>query len=253
MCMISFLYLISTGNRTMKFKKCTHTRPDDGQISIDGTVIVENTSKNDVELVYLTYQVLNSDGVVVDGSYSEEEVFIKPGSSTELSVWSWVDVLPLGGLDDIKIQVSANLFKREFQKVGTVDFPKNNTSEVIKKKVPIGGSGEMLGVVVARKDNVDEDDGTVSLDTNITAGFKNLTDKSIRRVQFTARAYDQRDVEMAESDAYESVEPNSYTTLKTSFWDLNKDQVDNAEIRITASVFSEVATSSAESKIKLEK
>ena len=64
----------------MKITKFTYGNPDsDGDVRLDGTVVIENTSDFDVELVKISCTVLNSSGVTAGGNQSRWHTHCRDG------------------------------------------------------------------------------------------------------------------------------------------------------------------------------
>ena len=72
----------------MNITKFTYQNPDsDGDIRLEGEIVIENTADFDVELVKVSCTVLNGSGVTVGGDVTDyEDVFITPKSTEKIIV-----------------------------------------------------------------------------------------------------------------------------------------------------------------------
>ncbi len=239
----------------MKINQFTFRNPDsDGDISLEGSVLLENKTDFDAEYITISSTVLNHAGVAVGGNREEEDsAFISSKSSGEVDLrfgWDYHKDLFDGKPKNIKALIEATLYKREFMKVGTIEVPANiNTLHMLKKDVSIGGMVEIRGVSVLRKK--DDDDGNIQL--AIKAGFRNISDTYIDRVQLNARILDQREAEIESDIRYESMPSKSAWLCEPSFWGIKPGKVKNGEISLNASVFVPIGTFTSEATATLSK
>ena len=152
----------------MKITEFTFNNPDsDGDIRLEGEVLLDNKTDFDVEYVTVSCTVLNHAGVTVGGTRNEEDSeFISAKSSGEVDLnlgWSYHKDFFDGKPKKMKALVEVTMYKREFMKVGTIEIPSStNSLNMLKKDVSIGGMVEIRGVSVLRKQN--DDDGEVKLE-----------------------------------------------------------------------------------------
>ncbi len=143
----------------------------------------------------------------------------------------------------MKALVEVTMYKREFMKIGSIEVPASqNTLNMLKKDVSIGGMVEIRGISVLRKKN--DDEGDVQLE--IRAGFRNISDTYIDRAQLDARLLDQRDAEIASDMRYESLPSKSSWLCEPSFWGVKPGKIKNAEITLSASIFVPIGTFTGE-------
>ncbi len=238
----------------MKITKFTYCNPDsDGDIRLDGTLVIENTSDFDAELVKISCTVLNSSGVTAGGNVSDQEnVFITPNSSEEIDLylgWGFHKDLFEGSLDKISVLVEATTYKRDFVKVGSLEMPEVGELNMIKKNISLGGLAEIRGISALRKK--DDDEGQIELE--IKAGFRNISDTHIERAQLNTRLLDQRDAEIESSVDYNPVPSKSAYLFQPSFYGIKAGKAKNSEIKFTSSIFVPMDTFTAEATATLEK
>jgi len=237
----------------MKITKFTYGNPDsDGDVRLDGTVVIENTSDFDVELVKISCTVLNSSGVTAGGNVSDEEnVFITPNSSEEIDLylgWGFHKDLFEGSLDKISVLVEATTYKRDFVKVGSIEMPEVGELNMIKKNISLGGLAEIRGISALRRKNNEEGE----MELEIKAGFRNISDTHIERAQLTTKLIDQRDAEIETIVDYNPVPSKSAYLFQPSFWGVKPGKAKNSEIKFTSSIFVPMDTFTAEATATLE-
>ena len=146
--------------------------------------------------------------------------------------------------------VSATTYRREFIKVGAVDVPQDtNEITMLKKDISLGGVAELNGISILRLKKDDEGDTPLE----IKAGFRNISDTHIERVQLTSKLQDQRDAVIGEDIAYETLPSKSAFLAQPSFWGLKAGKLKNASVVMTASVFIPIDTYTAEASATLDK
>ena len=238
----------------MKINKFTYTKPDsDSDVRLECTAIIENDSDHDVEFVLVSNLILNSSGATISGDRTEEEgVFIDAKESGEVDVncgWGLQEALFEGKPEKTKILVSATTYRREFIKVGAVDVPQDtNEISMLKKDISLGGVAELNGVSVLRLKKDDEGDTPLE----IKAGFRNISDTHIERVQLTSKLQDQRDAVIEEDLSYSTLPSKSAFFAEPRFWGLKAGKLKNASIVMTASVFIPIDTYTAEASATLD-
>ena len=239
----------------MKITKFTHNNPDsDGDIRLEGSVLLENKTDFDVEFITVSSTVLNHAGVTVGGNKDESDSqFITAKSSGEVDLnlgWSYHKDFFDGKPKKMKALVEATMYKREFVKVGSIEVPASkNSLNMLKKDVSIGGMVEIRGVSVLRKK--DNDEGDVQLE--IRAGFRNISDTYIDRAQLNTKLMDQRDAEIDSNISYESLPSKSSWLCEPSFWNIKPGKIKNAEIVLSASIFVPIGTFTGEATATLSK
>jgi len=233
----------------MKITEFTYNNPDsDGNISLEGSVLLENKTDFDVEFVTISSTVLNHAGVTVGGNRQEEDTeFISAKDSGEVDLtfgWNYHKDLFDGKPKKMKALVEVTMYKREFMKVGPpIEVPAStNTLNMLKKDVSIGGMAEIRGISVLRKN--DDDDGNIQLE--IRAGFRNISDTYIDRAQLDARLMDQRDAEIESNISYESMPSKSSWLCEPGFWSIKPGKIKNAVIALSASIFVPIGTFTGE-------
>ena len=238
----------------MKINKFTYTKPDsDGDVRLEGSAVFENKTDFDAEYVVISTTVLNHAGVTVAGQKREEEnAFVSSKGSEEMDIdfgWNLHEDFLDGKSDKISALVTATMYKREFVKVGSIEVPANqNSLNMFKKDVSLGGMVEVRGVSVLRKK---DEDGEIKLE--IRAGFRNVSDSYIDRAQLTTKLIDQRDAEIDESLEYQSMPSKSSWIAEPSFWGVKPGKVKNAELKLSASIFVPIGTFTAEASATLHK
>lgn len=223
----------------MKITNFTYQKPDsDGFISLEASGVIENDSDHDVEYITSSYILVNEAGVTVGGSYNaQDDAFIDSKSSGDISLISWDNVHSgkiNGSGENLKAYCEATTFRREFVKVGTMDFPQKVGDLVeLKKVVSLGGVVDLMGVSAYREK--DTEDGECSVDMQV--GIKNTSDTYYSRVQVTTKLIDQRDAELADDVSYDSLEPKASKIFTPWLYSLKPGKIKNAQYNITASVF----------------
>jgi len=236
----------------MKITKFTYENPDsDGDIRLEGKVVIENITDFDVELVKISCTVLNSSGVTVGGDVSDfEDVFITPKSTEDLDLnlgWSYHKDVFEDKLDKMTVLVTATSYKRDFVKIGSLEMPEVGELGLIKKNISLGGLAEIRGVSALRKK--DDDEGEIQLE--IKAGFRNISDTHIERAQLTTKLIDQRDAEIESNVDYNPVPSKSAYLFQPSFWGIKSGKAKNAEIKFSGSIFVPLDTFTAEAEATL--
>ena len=132
--------------------------------------------------------------------------------------------------------------RREFIKIGAVDIPQDtNEISMLKKDISLGGVAELNGVSILRLKKDDEGDTPLE----IKAGFRNISDTHIERVQLSSKLQDQRDAVIEEDVSYDTLPSKSAYLAQPSFWGLKAGKLKNASLVMTASVFIPIDTYSA--------
>jgi hypothetical protein len=238
----------------MKISKFTHTKPDsDGDVRLQCTAMIENDSDHDIEFVLISNIIVNSSGATIGGDRTEEEdVFIDAKESGEIDVncgWGMHEALFEGKPEKTKILVSATTYRREFVKVGAVDIPQDsNEISMLKKDISLGGVAELNGVTVLRLKKDDEGD----IPIEIKAGFRNISDTHIERVQLSSKLQDQRDAVIEEDKTYSTLPSKSAFLAEPRFWGLKAGKLKNASVVMTASVFIPIDTYTAQASSTLD-
>tara|TARA_B100001564_G_scaffold137263_1_gene115228 strand:+ start:86 stop:808 length:723 start_codon:yes stop_codon:yes gene_type:complete len=223
----------------MKVTKFTYDNPDsDGRVSLEAEGVIENKSVHDVEYITTSYILVNEAGVTVGGGDTYlDDAFIESKSSGDISFMSWdsVDSGKINGSgENLKAYFEATTYKREFVKVGTMDFPQKVGDLVqLKKIVSLGGVADLMGVSAYR--NKDTDEGECDVDMQIA--IKNTSDTFFSRVQVTTKLVDQRDAELADDLSFDALPPHSSKIFTPWLYSLKPGKIKNAEYNITASVF----------------
>ena len=241
----------SKGN-SMKITKFTYQNPDsDGDVTLEGKIVIENTSDFDVELLKVSCTVLNSWGVSVGGDVTDyEDVFITPKTTENIDLnvgWSYHKDVFENKLDKITILVEATSFKRDFVKIGSLEMPEVGELGMIKKNISLGGLAEVRGISAHRKKN--DEEGQVEME--IRAGFRNISDTYIERAQLTTKLIDQRDAEIDSTVDYNPVPSKSAYLFQPSFWGVKAGKAKNAELKFSASIFVPLETFTAEASATL--
>tara|TARA_B100000795_G_C22740642_1_gene415194 strand:- start:116 stop:868 length:753 start_codon:yes stop_codon:yes gene_type:complete len=236
----------------MKVTKFTYQNPDsDGDIRLEGEIVIENTADFDVELVKVSCTVLNGSGVTVGGDVSDyENIFITPKSTEKIDLslgWSYHKDLFEGELDKMSVLIEATSFKRDFVKIGSLEMPDVGELAMIKKNISLGGLAEIRGISALRKKN--DDEGQVELE--IRAGFRNISDTHIERAQLTSKLIDQRDAEIESNVDYNPVPSKSGYLFQPSFYGVKAGKAKNAELKFSASIFVPLDTFTAQSTATL--
>ncbi|MCS5623288.1 MAG: hypothetical protein NZ735_04960 [Candidatus Marinimicrobia bacterium] len=232
----------------MKITEFTYNNPDsDGDISLEGSILLENKTDFDVEYITVSSTVLNHADVTVGGNRQEEDgEFITAKSSGEVDLnfgWNYHKDLFDGKPKKMKALVEVTMYKREFMKIGRIEVPASkNTLNMLKKDVSIGGMVEIRGVSVLRKE--DDDEGDLQLE--IRAGFRNISDTSMDRAQLNTKIMDQRDAEIDSDISYESMPSKSSWLCEPSFWSIKPGKVKNGEVVLSASIFVPIGTFTGE-------
>ncbi len=244
----NYINTVTQKGDNMKITEFTYNNPDsDGNISLEGSVLLENKTDFDVEFVTVSSTVLNHAGVTVGGNRQEEDAeFITAKSSGEMDLnfgWNYHKDLFDGKPKKVKVLVETTMYKREFMKIGSIEVPASkNTLNMLKKDVSIGGMVEIRGISVLRKN--DDDDGNIQLE--IRAGFRNISDTYIDRAQLNTRIMDQRDAEIESDISYESMPSKSSWLCYPSFWGIKPGKIKNGEIVLSASIFVPIGTFTGE-------
>ena len=233
----------------MKIAKCTFEKDrysDDPSFDFNLDLALENQSDFDIELITYSVMVAGKSGVVVGGDSGEDDsVFISAKSSGTHEIRCNATEIAIGGIGlDAKCYVSVNLYKREFVKIGSLDFPQSPGDYTeLKGSFSLGGSGELMGVSCLRLKD-DEDNGECVVD--LKAGVRNTTHSYIARAQMSVRLLDQREALIEDNWDYTSLAAKAMYTFNPGFYGLNPGKIKNAKFEITASVYVPVDTFTAE-------
>jgi hypothetical protein len=234
----------------MKVTTCTYNGPDsDGDVSFEVSASLENTTDHNIELIKTSCLVLDQDGIIAGGSFSDEvDVYIDPGETDTIDIRAPYTKIN-GDLDKIKVVADALLYRREFYKLGVIDVPKDHKSNTkLDKKVDVGGAVKIYGAVINR--DKPSDDGEVTLTAKVAV--RNLTSDYIERVSVKMVILDQEDAQLEEDTGYESLAPNSSTMIEPSCWSIKKNRLRNCQVRLSLSVYLPIDSKNAEAIAKEE-
>lgn len=231
----------------MKISKFEYQGPDgDGDISFDMEATVENSTEHVIQLVKTNCFLLNEDGVCAGGSADDEvDVYIDPKESSSIDVqvgWRHSASSFGGKVDKIKGIIDAVCFRREFQKMGEIEVPKDhNSSACYDKHINIGGIVSVLGGVCKRAKPDDDGDVTVSLEV----GVRNISDSFVERVSARMILIDQEDAQIEDTEDNGHLAPHTGRILSLSVY-TKAGKLRNATVRLSLAVFHPVEYKSAE-------
>ena len=233
----------------MKITQCTYEDSDwrdEPTMEFQVEAVLENQSDFDIEFVTTSMLVVNRSGCVIGGSENRDDrTFISSKDSGAVEMNCDAVRAAVGGSgSDTKCYISASLYKREFIKVGSFDFPRapGELSE-LKGNVSLGGVAELMGASCIRFQD-DEEDGDCKFE--FYSGVRNTSESYIARAQLSVRLMDQRDALVEENIDYSELAAKGMYVFNPSFFGIKPGKLKNAKFDLTASVFVPVETFTAE-------
>ena len=238
----------------MKVIKAEYDGPDsDGDLNFDLEVVVENTSDHEIEFVKSSCLFIDKTGIALGGNQdNEDQVFIEPGETEELRIYSpWMRAHEIGGdISEMTVVIDATMYRCEFHKLGEHSVPENSDKPVIiENGLEIGDMIKVLGTSLVMEP-VDED-GETRIEVRV--GIRNVSDVHFDKVELKAELLDKKGNEIDESTDYQSATPFSGRVLNPSFYGLKPSRVKNCTIKLSLSLFQPIGSETVTSELKKAK
>jgi len=238
----------------MKVVKAEYDGPDpDGDINLELEVAIENTSEHEVEAVKSSCLFLNKSGVAVNGNHdNEEDLFIEPGETEELTIWSpYLRANDINGdISGVTAVIDATLYRCEFHKLGEHSVPeKPENPVIIENGFDIGDMIKVLGTGIFMEPV--DDDGETRIEVRL--GIRNVSDVHFDKVLLKAELLDKKGSEIDESTDYQAAAAFSGRILNPSFWGLKPARLKNCSIKLSLSIYQPIGSFVATTELKKAK
>jgi hypothetical protein len=238
----------------MKVLKAEYDGPDsDGDITVTLEVAMENSSEHEVEAVKSSCLFLDKSGIAVCGNHdNEDDLFIEPGETEELTIWSpYLKANDINGeISGVTAVIDATLYRCEFHKLGEHSVPNNpNDPVIIENGFDIGDMIKVLGTGIFMEPI--DDDGETRIEVRV--GIRNVSDVHFDKVLLKAELLDKKGSEVDESTDYQSAAAFSGRILNPSFWGLKPSRLKNCTIKLSLSVFQPIGSVALTTELKKAK
>lgn len=238
----------------MKVIKAEYNGPDsDGDLNFDLEVAVENTSDHEIEFVKSSCLFLDKKGVALGGNQdNEDQVFIEPGETEELTIYSpWMRAYEFGDdISEVTAVIDATMYRCEFHKLGEHSVPENSDKPVIiENGLDIGDMIKVLGTSIIMEP-IDED-GETRIEVRV--GIRNVSDVHFDKVELKAELCDKKGNEIDESTDYQSATAFSGRVLTPGFYGLKPSRLKNCTIKMSLSVYQPIASETVTGELKKAK
>ena len=238
----------------MKITKAEYNGPDgDDDVNFDFSVTFENSSDHDIESVKTSCLITNQEGVVVGGSYGDEqEVFIEPGETEEFDLYcSYLKGAHFGGnLASSSVLVDATFYRAEFHKLGEHEVPSSSDKpNIVDNEFEIGDMLKVFKTGIFLEPV--NDDGEVSMEVRI--GVRNVSDVHFEKVEVKAELLDKRGSEVDTSQDYQVLNAFSSSILNATFWGLKPSRLKGCSIKLSLLVHQPIAYGSQTAELSKAK
>lgn len=238
----------------VKITKAEYNGPDgDDDLNFDFELTFENTSDHDIESVKSSCLITNKEGVVVGGSYGDEQdIFIEPGETEEFSLYSsYLKGAHFGGnMAGANVLVDATFYRAEFHKLGEHEVPPSSDKPtLVDNSLEIGDMLKIFKTGIFL-DPID-DDGEVGMEVRI--GVRNVSDVHFEKVEIKAELLDKRGSEIDESSDYQVLNAFSSSLLTASFWGLKPSRIKGCTVKLSLLVHQPIAYGSQTAELSKAK
>ena len=216
---------------------------DDGDVSVDFTIEIENESSKEISLVKWDL-IVDHNGSTIDGNVQNtEDCLLDKGDTFETS--SYLRLMK-AYLEPSKPQLElkgyAKLYEREFHKLGEIEVP-DSLQEVVCKssKVKSNFFDDEITISLVRLPDADESN-VKEEDVYLRSRIANKSDHYIEDIEFKCVFIDRAGSEGEESFDYENaLAPNSGTFFQTSMY-LPKSKLRGAKVEFFLKAYRLVGT-----------
>lgn len=217
---------------------------DDGDISIDLTIEIQNESKKDISLIKWDL-IVDHNGTTIDGNLSNsEECLLDKGDTYEASTWLRINKNVINQASpDLEMRAYAKFYEREFFKLGEIEIPES-VSELksLNTKIKSEFFGNDITISLVRLPDGGEADAKEH-EVHLKSSIANNSDDYIEDIEFKGVLIDRTGSEEDESTDFCSVlAPHSGTLLQPVFWARPKSKLKGAKVELLLKAYRLVAT-----------
>ena len=217
---------------------------DDGDISVDFTIEIENESSKEISLVKWDL-IVDHNGTTIDGNLNNsEDCLLEKGDTYEASSYlrfskAYVDLAK----PKLELKGYAKFYEREFLKLGEIEIPEA-LHEVVGKtsKVKTDFFDNEITVSLVRLPDSDESN-VKEHEIYLKSSIANKSDFYIEDVEFKCVFIDRAGSEGDETFDYNhALTPNSGTFFQTSFYSMPKSKLKGAKVEFFLKAYRLVGT-----------
>ena len=190
----------------------------------------------------------------VNGNHdNEDDLFIEPGETEELTIWSpYLRANDINGdISGVTAVIDATLYRCEFHKLGRAFSSRITLMNpvIIENGFDIGDMIKVLGTGIFMEPV--DDDGETRIEVRL--GIRNVSDVHFDKVLLKAELLDKKGSEVDESTDYQSAAAFSGRILNPSFWGLKPSRLKNCTIKLSLSVFQPIGSVALTTELKKAK
>lgn len=217
---------------------------DDGDISVDLTLEIQNESNKDISLIKWDL-IVDHDGTTIDGNLSNsEECLLDKGDTFEASSWLRINKSVINKSNpELKLRGYAKFYEREFYKLGEIEIPETvNDLKVLQTKIKSEFFENDITISLVRRPDGGEANAKEH-EVYLKASIANNSGDYVEDIEFKGVLIDRTGSEEDETTDFCSVlAPHSGTLLQPVFWARPKSKLKGAKVEFLLKAYRLVGT-----------
>ena len=229
---------------SIKINKLVHSVYED-EISYNVETEVTNTSEAPIESVQSYSVLLNSEGQPLISEESDEEEYIDPDGTAEITLYPGSVPKDLVDAENVSVKVVSHLCSIVFldlPSLSLTDAPLEYIKADIDEPIKVGEVLEVASISAWVNKTDEEGESAVT----VKVAVRNLTDEHVSKCKIKVRMTASNGRELSESEMDEQIKRNGEKLIDCSLWGLNPKQLNGAKLLLSIACYPTVMTVSAE-------
>ena len=217
---------------------------EDGDVSVDFTIEIENESSKEVSLVKWDL-IVDHNGAAIDGNVNNtEDCLLEKGDTFEVS--SYLRLMKAyiePAKPQLELKGYAKFYEREFLKLGEIEIPES-LNEVVCKSSKVKSDFFENEITISLVRLPDSDESNVKEEeVYLKSSIANKSNFYIEDIEFKCVFIDRAGSEGDETYDYNNaLAPNSGTFFQTSFYSMPKSKLKGAKVELFMKAYRLVGT-----------
>ena len=229
---------------SIKINKLVHSVYED-EISYNVETEVTNTSEAPIESVQSYSVLLNSEGQPLISEESDEEEYIDPDGTAEITLYPGSVPKDLVDAENVSVKVVSHLCSIVFldlPSLSLTDAPLEYIKADIDDPIKVGEVLEVAAICAWVNKTDEEGESAVT----VKVAVRNLTDEHVSKCKIKVRMTASNGRELSESEMDDQIKRNGEKLIDCSLWGVNPKQLNGAKLLLSIACYPTVKTVSAE-------
>jgi hypothetical protein len=233
----------------MPIKTYKIERPDsDGDCSIDLVFEIENSHDDDILLIkYDAFHMNEAGHLIATDTRNSNQCFLEKGDAEEITGWGRIHERYLASGKSVNVQVQAQLFRREFFKIGPYKIPDGEGVIWIAADIESKIIDNHIKISMTRFPPDEDGDERVEF----MGLLKNKTGAYLEDVELKASLLDRSGAEFDSTSGTNNLPPHCAASVEPSLWGMKKNKLKGATVELTITIYDRIGAEIIESSVDL--